>query len=64
MQYTYHYFIVEKPIQSDYSASTNKIGTNSRAPKFKVKYKNIWSKDKFIIYSVLKTNIELTKLKI
>ena len=68
---TYHHSIYKKPIKADYSALTEKIETNSKAPKFKVnnrvritKYKNIfskgynrnWSREIFIIDSVLKTN--------
>ena len=47
---TYHYSINKKSINADYSASIEKIDTNSKAPKFKVndrfkitKYKNIFS---------------------
>ena len=68
---TYHHSINKKPINADYSALTEKIETNSKAPKFKVndrvritKYKNIfskgytenWSREIFIIKSVLETN--------
>ena len=49
---TYHHSINKKPINADYSALTEKIKTNLKAPKFKVndrvritKYKNIFSKD-------------------
>ena len=48
---TYHNFINKKPTDADYSAFTEKIETNHKAPKFKVndivritKYKNIFSK--------------------
>ena len=48
---TYHYSINNKPINADYSALSEKIETNLKAPKFKVngtiritKYKNIFSK--------------------
>ena len=48
---TYHHSLNKKPINVDYSALTEKIETNSIAPKFKVndrvriiKYKNIFSK--------------------
>ena len=48
---TYHHSINKKPINADYSALTEKIETNPKAPKFKVndrvritKYKNIFSK--------------------
>ena len=68
---TYHHSINKEPINSDYSASTEKIEANYKARKFKVndrvritKFKNIfskgytenWSRDIFIIDSVLKTN--------
>ena len=67
----YHHSINKKPFNADYSAFTEKIETNSKAPKFKVnyrvritKYKNLfskgytenWSREIFIIDSVLKTN--------
>ena len=48
---TYHHSINKKPINSDYSASAEKIESNPNAPKFKVndrvritKCKNIFSK--------------------
>ena len=48
---TYHHSINKKPINSDYSASAEKIESNPKAPKFKVndrvritKCKNIFSK--------------------
>ena len=48
---TYYNFINKKLINADYSALTEKIDTNSKAPKFKVndrvritKHKNIFSK--------------------
>ena len=68
---TYHHCINKKPINGDYSTLTEKIETNSKAPKFKVndivriiKYKNIfskrytenWLREIFISDSVLKTN--------
>ena len=67
---TYHHSTGKKPINADYSALTEKIETNPKAPKFKdrvriTKYKNIfsskgytqnWSREMFIIDSVLKTN--------
>ena len=68
---TYHHSINKKPINADYSALTEKIEMNHKAPKLKVndrvritKYKNIfskgytenWSREIFIIDSVLKTN--------
>ena len=74
---TYH-SINKKPINADYSALTEKIKTNLIAPKFKVndrvritKYKNIfgkgynknWSRETFIINSVLKTYPWIYKIK-
>ena len=68
---TYHHSINKKPITADSSASTKNIESNPKAPKFKLndtvritKYKNIfgkgyseiWSRETFIIESVLKTN--------
>ena len=48
---TYHHFINKKPINTDYSASTENIESYPTAPKFKVnlkvriiKYKNTFSK--------------------
>ena len=38
--YTYHYSINKRPINPDYSALTEKIETNSKAPKFKVNDKS------------------------
>ena len=67
----YHHSINKKPIDADYSALTEKIETNPKGPKFKVndrvkttQCKNIfstgytenWSREIFIIHSVLKTN--------
>ena len=71
---TYHHSIDKKPINGDYSALTEKIVTNPKAPKFKVritKYKNIfskgyaenWSREVFIIDSMLKTNPWIYKIK-
>ena len=68
---TYRHFINQKPVNADYSALTEKIETNRKAPKFKIndrvritKYKNIfskgytesWSKEIFFIDSVLRNN--------
>ena len=68
---TYHHSINKKPFNDDYSALTEKIETNLKAPKFKVngrvritKYKNVfskgytenWSIEIFITDSVLKTD--------
>ena len=76
---TYHPSINEKILNADYSALTEKIEANSKVPKFKVndriritKYKNIfskdcteiWSREIFIIDSVLKQALELINLKI
>ena len=73
-----HHSINKKPINADYSALTEKIETNPKASKLKVndrvritKYKNIfskyytenWSREIFIIDSVLKTYLWTYKLK-
>ena len=73
-----HHSINKKPINADYSALTEKIKTNLKAPKFKVndkvgitKYKNIFSKcytedqsrEICIIDSVLKINTWIYKMK-
>ena len=65
---TYHCSINKKPINADYSTSTENIESNPKVPKFKVKdrvritkYKSIfrkgytenWSREIFIIDSVL-----------
>ena len=75
---TYHHSINKKPINADYSALTEKIERNPKAPKFKVNdrvkitmYKNIfskvyteyWSRDIFIINSILETNPWTYKIK-
>ena len=75
---TYHHSINKKPINADYSALTEKIETNPKAPKFQVNdivrittYKNIfskgysenWSRKIFVIDSVLKTNPWAYKIK-
>ena len=72
------YCINKKPINPDYSDLTEKIKTNHKASMFKVndrgritKYKNIvnksytknWSREIFIIDSVLKTNPWSYKIK-
>ena len=74
----YHHSISEKPINADYSAFTEIIETNQKAPKFKVndrvriaKYKNSfskgytknWSTEIFVIDSVLKTIRSTYKIK-
>ena len=71
--------IKKTPINADYSDSTEKIETNSKAPKFKVndkvritKYRNVfskdyaknWSREIFVIDSVLKTNLWTYKIKV
>ena len=68
---TYHHSINKKLINVDYSAFTETVESNVKASKFKVNnrvritnYKNIfskrytenWSREIFIISSVLKTN--------
>ena len=75
---TYPHSVGKKPINADYSGLTEKIKTNLEALKFKVNdrvritmYKNIfskgysenWSREIFIIDSVLKTNPWTYKLK-
>ena len=75
---TYYHSITEKPINPDYSALTQNIEINPKASKFNVndrvritKYKNIfskdytenWSREIFIIDSVLKTNPWTYKIK-
>ena len=75
---TYHYSIDKKYINADYSDLTEKFETNLEAPNFKVNdsvrmtnYKNIfskiytenWSREMFIIDSVLKTNTWTYKIK-
>ena len=75
---TYHHSINKKPINADDSALTEKIETNHKASKFKVndrvrimQYKNIfskvytenWSREIFVIDSVLTTNPCTYKIK-
>ena len=75
---TYYHSINKNPIDADYSPLTEIIETNPKAPKFKVndavkitKYKNVfsqsysenWSREIFIIDSVLKTNPWTSKIK-
>ena len=68
--------MIKKPNNADYSALTEKIETNHKTPKFKVndrvrKYKNIfsksytedWSREIFVIDSLLKTNPWTYKIK-
>ena len=74
----YHHSIKKKLINAHHSASTENTELNLKAPKFKVndgvwitKYKNIfskdytenWSRDIFIIHSVLKTNPWTDRIK-
>ena len=75
---TYHRSIDNKPINNNYSALTEKVETNSKSSKFEVgdrvrntKHKNIfskgytenWSKEIFVIDSVLKTNTWTYEIK-
>ena len=75
---TYHHSINKKLFYADYSALTEKIETNSQAPKSEVndrvrttRYKNIfskgytenWSREIFIFDSLLKTNAWTYKIK-
>ena len=75
---TCHPSINKKLINGDYSSLIERIGSNPKAPKFKVNdevritnYKNIfskdytenWSREIFIIDSVLKTNLWTYRLK-
>ena len=75
---TYYHSITEKPINPDYSALTQNIEINPKASKFNVndrvritKYKNIfskdytenWSREIFIISSVLKITSWIYKVK-
>ena len=70
--------ILQKPVSADYSALTEKNETNSKPPKFKVndrvritKFKNFfkivcskdWSREIFIIDSVVKTYPWTCKIK-
>ena len=76
---SYHHSINKKSINANYFALTENIETSPKGPKFKVndrvsitKYKNIfskdytenWSREIFIINSVLKTNPWTYKIKI
>ena len=69
---TYHHSIGKNPIDTDYSALSEKVETNLKSPKLKfgdkvriTKYKNFsskgytenWSREIFVIDSVLKTNL-------
>ena len=74
----YHLSIGKKPIDADYSALTEEIETNPKAPKFKAgdrvrtaKCKNFlskgytekWSREIFVIDSVMKTDSWTNKIK-
>ena len=74
----YHHSINKKPLNADYFALTEKNQINPKAPKFKVsdrvriaKYKDIfskgytenWSREIFIVDSVLKTSPWTYKIK-
>ena len=72
----YHRFTgKKKPVNADYSALSEKIETNPKAAKFKVNdsqnysnifskgYTNHWSREIFIISSVLKTNSSSYEIK-
>ena len=75
---TYHHSLGRKSIHVNYSGLIEEIEPSNKTPKFKVgetvritKYKNIfskgctqnWSKEVFVIYSVLKTNLWTYKIK-
>ena len=77
-KYNNSYSVGKKPNDADYSALTADFQTNSISPKFKVgyrititKYKNIfskvytenWSKEMFVIDSMLKTYLWTYKIK-
>ena len=72
----YCHSINNKPVNADYSALTEKIQTNPKAPKFKVndgvritKYKNIFSKgytenwSREVLFIALKTNPWIYRIK-
>ena len=76
---TYHHSINKNPINVNYSALTGNIESNPKVPKFKVndrvrttKYRNIfskahsenWSREAFIIDSLLKTNLWTYKVNV
>ena len=75
---TNHHYINKKLINANYSALSEKIETNPKAPKFKItdrvritNYKNVfskgyaenWSREIFIFDSVFKTNSWNYKIK-
>ena len=51
---TYHHFINKKPINADFSVSTENIESNPKAPKFKVNYRVRITKYKNILYKAIK----------
>ena len=76
--YTYHRSIGKKPIHANYSTLSKKIESSHKSLKFKVGdrvritkyisffrkgYNESWSKEIFIIDSVLKTNPWMYKIK-
>ena len=76
---TYHCSIDKKPIDADFSTLTEEIESSHKVPKFKAgdrvritKYKNIfskgyrdnWSKEIFVIDSVLKANPWTYEIKV
>ena len=75
---SYHHSVDKKPINVNYSALSENIKSNPKAPKFELndtvritKYRNIfskgyaenWSRKIFIVDSVLKTNPWTDKIK-
>ena len=75
---SYHHSVDKKPINVNYSALSENIKSNPKAPKFELndtvritKYRNIfskgyaenWSRKIFIVDSVLKTNPWTYKIK-
>ena len=75
--HSYHHSIGKRPIDADFSSLAEKIQTNSKLPKFKfgdkvriTKHSNIyrkgytrnWSKEIFAIESVLKSNLQTSKV--
>ena len=51
---TYHNVINKKPINLDYSALTENIKSNPKAPKFEINYRVRITKDKNILYKFIK----------
>ena len=52
----YHYSVNEKSINTDYSAMTEKIQSNPKAPKFKVNNRILITKDKDFFSKVYTEN--------